>query len=238
MDPRLMRKGVVADYRVVGRKPDHARPLDEFRCVLEHAEIYSRLYAIHRLQCGHGLFEARITRPLPQPINRDVHLGCPCLDPRERVCHRHAKVVVAVHRDRLLEPAAEHAYECLHSLGLHHAYGVRYVVHIGPMRLDAGVKLDEPLNRGTGGVLAGELALETMRLHVVRRLDCLLQRLSLVHPEFVFEVDVRSGNKYVCPVDVCLEARVYIAGYAPGKAAYLSAESQPLDHLYRVDLVF
>ena len=100
MNARLVRECVCTHDRLVALH-HHARQLAHQaarrkQLLRLHARLQAIVIAPH-LQRHHQLFQRTIARPLADSIDRHFHPPRPALDCRQRIRHRQAQIVVAMH---------------------------------------------------------------------------------------------------------------------------------------------
>ena len=173
-----MSEGICPDHRLIGlhRKTRDLRDELGGRHDLRRVDTYLKTKVILAGTHRHDdLFQRRIASALAKTVDRALHLTRTTNhDPRERICHRHAEVVVTMH-------------------GPHRLVGIRYALAQGPEHLTVefgyGVTdgigkvnrrsplVDHRLEHTAQEIHVGTAAVLGTELHIIRKLpretDCL-----------------------------------------------------------------
>ena len=154
-----------------------------------------------RAEVHHDLLQRGISGPLANAADTALSLARTRRDARERVRDRHAKVIVAVHRDdglvdvrNAVHHVRDHVVDFLRR-GI--ADRVRQI-HRGGARLDDGLDdLAHVVLVRARGVLQGKLNVVTLVPRILDRVDRTGERLFARHLELVLEVKVARREKGV-----------------------------------------
>ena len=135
--PALVGERIAADDRLVVLHRERGRRRHQLGGAVEHLGVDADLIGQHvapRLDGHHHLFERGVAGPLADAVDGAFHLPAAGADARQRVGHRHAEVVVAVHgEDRLLR-----ARHLLHHVAEHLEVFLRRGVAHGIRQVDGG----------------------------------------------------------------------------------------------------
>ena len=164
VDAALVREGVPADDRLVVLHRERGRRRHQLGGAVELLGIDADLVGQHvaaRLDGHHDLFQRGVARALADAVDGAFDLPAAGADAGQRVGHRHAEIVVAVHREdrllrarHLLHHGAEHLVVFL-GRGVAHRVGQ---VDGGGAGLDGGLHAAaEIVDLGAGGVLGRPL---------------------------------------------------------------------------------
>ena len=205
VDAAGVREGVGADHRLVrlhdeaGGLADHARGRHDLRRVDADVELEVVAARAHR---HHHLFERAVAGTFAQAVDRaldlaraaDHHAG-------QRVGHRHAQVVVAVHRpDRLVavgDALAQVADEVAEQLGHRVADGVGDVDR-GRTFVDHGLEhAAQEVGVGAVAVLGRELDVVAQVAREAHRQLRLLEHLLGRHAQLLLHVQRAGGDEGV-----------------------------------------
>src|SRR5262249_52682678 len=102
MDARFMREGIASDYRLVGLDDKPREVRQELARRVDLGRLHPALDAEEvtpRVERHDDLLERGVAGPLPDAVDRTLHLAGALLDGRQRVRHGETEVIVAVHRD-------------------------------------------------------------------------------------------------------------------------------------------
>mmetsp|Transcript_100316 Transcript_100316/g.279272 ORF Transcript_100316/g.279272 Transcript_100316/m.279272 type:complete len:521 (+) Transcript_100316:2515-4077(+) len=205
VDAAGMRKGVGANDGLVGLHNEARGLRDELggrhdlRSV--DADIQPEIVA-PRAHGHHDFFERAVASPLAQAVDRAFDLpGAADLHAGQRIGHRHAQVVVAVHApDRLVAVGhllAQAADEVAVELGDGVADGVGNVDRAGPFPDDGLTDAGQEVDVGAVTVLGRELDVAAQLAREAHGQRRLLQHLLARHAQLLLHVQFASGNEGV-----------------------------------------
>ena len=204
VDARFVREGVLADDGLVARDRhaddvrQHARGGIEPRGVDARVEIEE---GIARLQRHDDFFERAVAGALADAVDGALDLARAGDHGREAVGHRHAEIVVAMHRQADLVDAAHvlaQVAEQLREFVRHRvADGVRNVDRGGAGFDDGFDHLREEIELGARGVFGRELDVIAELARDLHALDRRADDLLLRHVELELAMDGAGGEEHV-----------------------------------------
>ena len=204
MDACLVREGVLADHRLVrldvhaGDGREQARRLED----LLRPHLGVGLEEVPpRLEGHHDLFEGGVAGPFPDAVDGALDLPRSRPNGRQRVGHRLAEIVVAVHGQNGLG-AVLHLLPDLHDpeeplLGDGVADGIGDVDGARAGVDDRLQHLAHVVEVRPRGILGRELDVLAVSARVFDGLHCRLQHLGAALPELVLQMDVRRRHEGV-----------------------------------------
>ncbi|EAA20291.1 hypothetical protein [Plasmodium yoelii yoelii] len=163
--------------------------------------------AIELVQSHHGFLDGRVTGPLPQSVDRGVHMARPGLHRHQGVGRRQAEVVVGVHLDFQIGGHGQPADALEGGHRLQQAQGVGEADPPGAGPLRRLCDLQHEVGIGAGGILTPDTDLQTGVQPPLHETVDAGQHPFAGPVHLVAEMDVRYRDRQVHPIGAAIGGR-------------------------------
>ena len=180
-------------------------------------------------QVDGNLLHGNVSRPLADSVDGGVHDGRSRLDGRQGVGGGQTQIVVAVHRDGDLDVLPQFRNQIGHGLGDDDSDGIGDVDGACSRILNRLVDGFHELQVGTGGVLAGELHLQTVLACVFHGFHGLRPDFLGSHLQFVLHVQVGGRDEGMDVIASAVDDSVDVPFHGPSQTQHLGVQTQFVD---------